>query len=160
MQLPKEDQKMFKFHEHIVRVGAIGFNRDRLWRGLEESVRHPEKFIEHMESSSILSEELKTGGRYLSRKIDFGTVSFHDTVILRDGESITTIVAAGEHWPASIFTLRIEEPSDGDLFVRFIYEEEERPDQALNPAMLQIRRQAYEAKDKHLIEVIQELPFV
>lgn len=151
---------MVKFHEHIVRIGAIGFTRDMLWRGLEESVRHPENFIEHMESSSILAEEEKDDGLHLSRNIDFGAAVFHDEVVLTPKESIKTIVEAGENWPASIFTIKIEEPEEGQLFVRFIYEEEARPNDVQHPMMLQIRRQAYEAKDQHLIEAIQELPAV
>ena len=151
---------MVKFHEHIVRIGAIGFTRDMLWRGLEESVRHPEKFIEHMESSSILSEEAKNDGLHLSRKIDFGAAVFHDEVVLKAKETIRTVVRAGENWPASVFTIKIEEPEEGQLFVRFIYEEEARNEPPQHPMMLQIRRQAYEAKDQHLIEAIQELPLV
>ncbi len=150
---------MVKFHEHIVRIGAIGFTRDMLWRGLEESVRHPEKFIEHMESSSILSEEEKDDGLHLFRKIDFGAAVFHDEVVLKAKETIRTIVKAGENWPASVFTIKIEEPEDGQLFVRFVYEEA-RSEAPQHPMMLQVRRQAYEVKDQHLIEAIQELPAV
>ena len=49
--------------------------------------------------------------------------------------------------------MKIEEPEQGSLFVRFIYEADE-PLEALNPMVEQLRRQAYETKDRDLIECI------
>ena len=57
------------------------------------------------------------------------------------------------NWPASAFLIRIEEPEAGSLFVRFVYEEQSSGEND-NPMVMSLRRQAYEAKDRVLIERI------
>ena len=149
---------MRKVHEHIIQIPPF-VTRDQLWNGLEKAARHPDRFVEHMEGCELLSERLIEGARHLGREVSFGgSFRLRDKVILREGESVTTVVEAGESWPASSFLMKIEEPEAGSLFVRFIYEADE-PEEALNPMIEQLRRQAYEAKDRALIEqVLKNIP--
>lgn len=144
---------MRKVHEHIIQIPPF-VTRALLWRGLEQVARHPEQFVEHMEGCEILSENLLEEVMHLAREVNFGG-DFHlrDKVILKKGESVKTVVEAGKTWPASSFLMKIEEPEQGSLFVRFIYEADE-PLEALNPMVEQLRRQAYETKDRDLIERI------
>lgn len=149
---------MRKVHEHIIQIPPF-VTRDQLWNGLEKAARHPDRFVEHMEGCELLSERLIEGARHLGREVSFGGgFRLRDKVILREGESVTTVVEAGESWPASTFLMKIEEPEAGSFFVRFIYEADE-PEEALNPMIEQLRRQAYEAKDRALIEqVLKNIP--
>ena len=106
-----------------------------------------------MEGSRILSEELSDVGTVLHREIDFGNFRLRDRVILRENESLLTMVDAGANWKASSFLIRIEEPEVGVLFLRFMYEEESGGE-ALPDMFVQLRRRAYEAKDHHLVEQV------
>ena len=142
-----------KVHEHIIRISEPTISRNELWQGLVNSVRNPEKFVEHMEGSRILSEELSDVGTVLHREIDFGNFRLRDRVILRENESLLTMVDAGANWKASSFLIRIEEPEVGVLFLRFVYEEE-NGGEALPDMFVQLRRRAYEAKDHHLVEQV------
>ena len=40
---------MRKVHEHIIQIPPF-VTRDQLWNGLEKAARHPDRFVEHMES--------------------------------------------------------------------------------------------------------------
>ena len=133
---------MRKVHEHIIQIPPF-VTRDQLWNGLEKAARHPDRFVEHMEGCELLSERLIEGARHLGREVSFGGgFRLRDKVILREGESVTTVVEAGESWPASTFPMKIDEPEE-----------------ALNPMIEQLRRQAYEAKDRALIEqVLKNIP--
>lgn len=144
---------MRKVHEHIIRMPAF-VTREQLWKGLEEAVRHPERFVEHMESCEILSENLLEEALHLMREVSYGAgFSLRDKVILKQGESVKTVVEAGKSWPTSMFVMKIEEPEPGSLFIRFTYEADE-PAEALNPMIEQLRCQAYESKDAAMIESI------
>ena len=146
-----------KVHEHIIRIGDEGISRRALFRGLEASVRHPERYNEHMDGARVLSEARIDGGVMLRREIDFGSFSFRDCVLLREPDSVLTLVEAGKTWPASSLLMKIEEPEPGSLFVRFLYEEEEKKgDKGENPALASLRKKAYEAKDQYLIARILE----
>ena len=140
-----------KFHEHIIRISEPGVSRNALWEGLLEYVRRPEDYVEHMVGSRILSEEMSDVGPVLKREIDFGNFKLTDRVIIRENESILTLVDAGPNWKSSSLLIRIEEPEAGAVFLRFVYEEEKSDEEV--PAMfVQLRRQAYEAKDQQLVE--------
>lgn len=149
---------MRKVHEHIIQIPAF-VTRELLWKGLEEAARHPERFVEHMEGCEILSENLLEEALHLTREVSFGAgFSLRDKVILKQDESVTTMVEEGKSWPASVFIMKIEEPEPGSLFVRFVYEAEE-PAEALNPMVEKLRCQAYEAKDAAMIEsILKDIP--
>ena len=74
-------------------------------------------------------------------------------MILRENQSLLTVVDKGPNWKASTFLIRIEEPESGVLFLRFVYEEE-GGGEALPEMFLRLRQQAYEAKDRKLVEQV------
>lgn len=143
-----------KIHEHIIRVSTDprdGITRDQLWAGIEEFVRFPHRFIEHMRSSKVLDEVQKDGETVLSREIDFDQFKLNDTVTLTPGQRALTSVKGNKQWPGSSFLIQVEEPEANSLFLRFVYEQ----DGALteeNPQMLALRRKAYEAKDRAFVD--------
>lgn len=141
------------FHEHIIRVShgsAEGLTKAELWEALLEFVRKPQEFVEHMTHAEILEETKTEAGAKLTRKLHFDKVEVNDSVDIREKDSeIVTSVAASEHIPESTFLIKVEEPEEGNLFMRFIYSEDERNE---NPMYQDIRKQAYQAKDEHLVE--------
>lgn len=157
MRRPDNGNNMkVKFFEHIVHAAAPGLTRAMLWAGLERTVRRPQDYIDHVEGAEISAEEIKNGETKLDRIVDFGRFSVADRVILKFEDSVQTLVDGGENWPASSFLIKIEEPEQGVLFLRFLYEEEKRSDEADNPMINTLRRKAYEAKDQRLVEQILE----
>lgn len=141
------------FHEHIIRVShgpQDEVTMAELWEAFLEYVRKPQEFVEHLTGSEIVEETKTETGLKLKRKLHFGQVEVNDVVDIREGSrEIVTLVNASQHFPESNFLIKIEEPEAGNLFVRFVYEEEERNE---NPMYQDIRKQAYQAKDEHLVE--------
>lgn len=143
---------MRKIHEHIIRIPAL-ISREQLWAGIEHAMRYPELYVEHMVSSQVLEDKTQDGIQCLTREINFGQFRLKDTVALVEGKEAQTSVSVGGNWPASAFLIRIEEPEAGSLFVRFVYEEQSSGEND-SPMVMSLRRQAYEAKDRVLIERI------
>lgn len=141
------------FHEHIIRLShgpAEGLSKIELWEALLEYVRKPQEFVEHMTHAEILEEVKTEAGVKLVRKLHFDKVEVNDSVDIREKDyEIVTAVVASEHFPESTFLIKVEEPEEGNLFMRFIYSEDERNE---NPMYQDIRKQAYQAKDEYLVE--------
>lgn len=143
---------MRKIHEHIIRMPAF-VAKDALWNGIVEAMRHPDQYIDHMVDVAVLKEEKNGQFVTMTREIDFGQFRLQDKVELEQGKTARTLVAQGPTWPASSFLIKLEEPEEGHLFVRFLYEDDSS-DVGENPMVLELRRQAYEAKDRGMIEYI------
>ena len=95
---------MRKVHEHIIQIPPF-VTRDQLWNGLEKVARHPDRFVEHMEGCELLSERLIEGARHLGREVSFGGgFRLRDKVILREGESVTTVSRQGSPGPHPPFS--------------------------------------------------------
>ncbi len=150
-----------KFHEHIVHVpnqigGESLLTREDLIEGLCEMARNPVLFVEGMDSVE-LSEERKDedGTLHLTRVVRFGEFEVKDHIhVSPAGEFIQEVPGQGE-LNASRMTARLEEPEEGALFMRFIYEvpEETNPSKDPSAAMyLDTLRQAYTDKDLAMVE--------
>lgn len=146
-----------KFHEHIVRVptrvGDVEIKRSDLWEGLGHFVLHPGEYVEVIEKASC-EGCLESGS--LTRVVDFGKFSVEDRVTLVPEREIVFDVRGDDAVPPSRFTIRLEEPEEGSLFVRFIYEEPELKGDAAHPMYVRLRKNAYEQKDRETIEKIIE----
>ena len=128
-----------KFHEHIIRVTVPGLpcevTREELSGELADFAHRPEHFLEEVTKSEVVSPERRgsePGSIAFERNIYFGHLVFHETVqIGADGSYRSHAAGSGER-PASDFSMQIEEPEPGQLFIRFIYFEdrpEVQPDQ-------------------------------
>lgn len=150
-----------RFHEHIIRAANAGdpaaISREALLAGIAEFARHPERFVEGLDRAEVLSEDkpdAQSGGISFWRQTAFGPHKFRERVTLLP-EGCRTECPAAEGRPASAFEMHVEEPSKGDLFVRFLYDEE--PSAEADPeaeAIAALRRRAYEMKDRAVIESI------
>ena len=123
-----------KFHEHIIRVTVPGLpcevTREELSGELADFAHRPEHFLEEVTKSEVVSPERRgsePGSIAFERNIYFGHLVFHETVqIGADGSYRSHAAGSGER-PASDFSMQIEEPEPGQLFIRFIYFED-RPE--------------------------------
>ena len=153
-----------KFHEHIIRVTVPGLpcevTREELSGELADFAHRPEHFLEEVTKSEVVSPERRgsePGSIAFERNIYFGHLVFHETVqIGADGSYRSHAAGSGER-PASDFSMQIEDPEPGQLFIRFIYFED-RPEVPtaieMNTREQQVdylRRLAYESKDQSIV---------
>lgn len=151
---------MMKIHEHLVKVCSPldplskSMTQAQLWRWLEWFVRHPHDFTEAMEASHVEESLDEQGRSVLKRELDFGSMKVNDKVIIEVGRCIRTEVAANEHWAAGAFTITVVQPKEnGSVFLKFTYEEDR--DEPMGDDMISnLRRKAYEQKDRDMVDLI------
>lgn len=142
------------FHEHIIRVSYgedDGLTVEEMWAALKEFVQKPQEFIEHLSASDILDKTETETGYTLKRRLHFSqNLVIQDTVDVREtAHEVVTMVEGTKDFPASSFLVKLEEPEKGNLFLRFVYEEEPRNE---NPMYEEVRKQAYQNKDEFLVK--------
>ncbi len=150
-----------KFHEHIVHVpnqlgGESLLTRDDLIQGLCEMARNPVLFVEGMDSVNLVEERQDEDGTlHLTREVRFGEFTVKDHIhVSPAGEFIQDVPSQGE-LNASRMTARLEEPEEGALFMRFVYEVPAATNPAKDPSAamyLDTLRQAYTDKDLAMVE--------
>jgi hypothetical protein len=133
-------------------------SRSQIWRGLVLRAEQPQLFIPWLDDCVITSRSETT----LSRSSHFGEVVVRDEVVLTPQEKVVYRVPAQKEIPASLLTMRIEEPEPGVLFVRFEYDHDEEQDAraaADNAEAMydDFRRSAYEEADIDTIRMIRQL---
>ena len=151
---------MMKIHEHLVKVCSPldplskSMTQAQLWRWLEWFVRHPHDFTEAMEASHVEESLDEQGRSVLKRELDFGSMKVNDKVIIEVGRCIRTEVAANEHWVAGAFTITVVQPKENaSVFLKFTYEEDR--DEPMGDDMISnLRRKAYEQKDRDMVDLI------
>ncbi len=151
---------MMKIHEHLVKVCSPldplskSMTQAQLWRWLEWFVRHPHDFTEAMEASHVEESLDEQGRSVLKRELDFGSMKVNDKVIIEVGRCIRTEVVANEHWAAGAFTITVVQPKEnGSVFLKFTYEEDR--DEPMGDDMISnLRRKAYEQKDRDMVDLI------
>ena len=151
---------MMKIHEHLVKVCSPldplskSMTRAQLWRLLEWFVRHPHDFTEAMQGSHVEEAFDDQGRPVLKRVLDFGSMKVNDAVTIDVGQCIRTEVASSEHWSAGAFTITVVQPKEnGAVFLKFTYEEDR--DEPMGDDMISnLRRKAYEQKDRDMVDMI------
>ncbi len=149
---------MLKIHEHIIEVTnpvddlSQALTSGVIWQMLEYYVRHPDEYLEVIKSARV-AEVQEAEQVALVREIDYGSMKVNDIVRFEGIKSVVTEVSATEEFVSSRFTIRLESPVEGTHFLRFTYEEA-RDEMPPEDIFLQLRRQAYEQKDRELVDCI------
>ncbi len=150
--------------EHLVQINDTTLfalqplSRAQLWQGLVARAYQPTDFLIGLEACDITKEETRAGITTLQRKLDFGAFKMQDTLTLEPLQRTTIAVDATEMFSASRLSIAIEEPTPGDLFLRFTYEwDEADADSALDLTTLEIRKQAYKNADLDTVQRIREM---
>ena len=146
--------------EHLVRINDRDdpriqpLSRGQLWRGLLARAERPQLFVVGLESSRI-DERSDT---HLVRTLSFGNLTVHDRVTLDPLVQVVHDVEPGPGYPASRLTIRIEEPSPGDLFLRFVYRASTRGEPTgMDRFYGDHVRQAYLQADLDAVRVMRDL---
>jgi len=111
-------------YEHIVQINDANdpllsiISRNQLWRGLLRRVEKPEEFLVGVESVTITAR----GDGWLKRDMQLGPLRVEDHITLEDEVRIHFDTAPSAQHQGGSFTMTIEEPNPGALFVRFSYQ--------------------------------------
>jgi len=146
--------------EHLVEINDLSnplkliIRRPQLWRGLLLRAETPKLFIPYLDETSI-TERSASG---MHRSLRYGELTVVDQVSLQEQQQVVYQVAAQGDIPPSTLCMRIEEPQEDALFVRFIYTDEASTEQdAENEMYNEYRRSAYQEADIDTIRIIREL---
>lgn len=149
--------------EHLVQINdplqplLPEVSRAQLWRGLLRRAERPTEFVLGLSGASIDERSEDGGVLVLARTLDFGSFRVRDRVRLSEDCSATD-VQAGADYGASRLTIRIEEPSPGDLYLRFVYESDESEPADQNETLaIGLREQAYKSADIDTVWRIRQL---
>ncbi|MFZ1181112.1 MAG: SRPBCC family protein [Herbaspirillum sp.] len=145
---------------HLIQINdpldpLIGnLTREQLWRGLVIRAEAPQLFMPHL-------DECRLSGRTavsVERMLRYGELRIHDIVTYALQQHVHYQVPAQGDIPASSMCMRIEEPEENMLFVRFEYDDGASDDIDGKQAVYdQLRRSAYEKADTDTIRIIREL---
>lgn len=110
--------------EHLVAVNdltsftASVLTRDQLWQGLLLRAESPQLFNPHIETVTLIERTPEL----IVREMDFGNLLVRDEIALIEALEIRYTTAASDQHAGGQLTVRIEEPQEHSLFVRFSYE--------------------------------------
>jgi hypothetical protein len=110
--------------EHLVQVNdthnplIYQLTRDQLWQGLVFRAEEPLTFVLGLDGFTILS----WSDNAMKRELRFGQTLIVDQVTFVPPEKVHYAIHPGSEYPEGSLTMEIEEPTPGDLFVRFTYE--------------------------------------
>ncbi|MFO1435658.1 MAG: AtaL-like protein [Gammaproteobacteria bacterium] len=121
-------------------------------------VAEPTQFLPGLRGCEIGARSVHGKVIEFDRTLDFGNFVVKDHVMMNTLESIEVNAPATTNFAASRLTIRIEEPGEAMLFVRFLYElAEESLHDGLDAMTDEARRQAWELSDIDTIRRIREL---
>ncbi|MFN4329345.1 MAG: SRPBCC family protein [Limnobacter sp.] len=153
--------------EHLVQIndpklfGANWLSREQVWFGLVARAWKPARFVMGLESADILQSSQEGNVTTLTRRLNYGSFQIEDRIALHEHERTETHIAANPYCGESTMTIRIEEPEQGQLWLRFEYRIEDTAEQATAPSLgvdiNEVRKQAYRAADIDTVKMIREL---
>ena len=155
MPLPRPMRYEHLIEIHNARVPlAPPFARDALWRGLLVRVYEPEAFPVGPDGCEW--EEAGADARGLAvvrRTVHFGALAIRDRVTLEPMHSLVFEAEPRPDMAALRLTLTIEEPAEGVLALRFVYESEVEVSPAEAPYEA-LRHQAWLENDRDMVRTL------
>jgi hypothetical protein len=111
--------------EHLIEINdplnplADTMTREQLWRGLVLRAEDPKLFVPHLDECTIGERE---SGSF-ARRLRYGELVIDDVVHLTPLQEVRYEVPAQGDIAASRLTMTIEAPSEGVMWVRFLYDD-------------------------------------
>lgn len=158
--------------EHLVQIndpslpGIDWLTRQQLWLGLVARAWKPTRFVLGLEDAKVMQTRQEGKVTTLARVLNYGPFQIEDTTELIEADRSETRISANQFCGDSSLTISIEEPKQGELWLRFQYEVNDLADSggsteasssASSADVDEIRRQAYKAADIDTVKMIREL---
>jgi hypothetical protein len=126
----------------------------QVWRGLVLRAEKPEMFVPWLDTCTITGRT----DNEMERELRFGDVRVRDRVSFRPPVQVQYHVPAQGEIPLSSLSMRIEEPQQGVLVVRFDYADDSPDTEGSTEDFYnEFRRSAYEEADIDTVRLIREL---
>ena len=146
--------------EHLIEINdplnplIDTITREQLWRGLVIRAESPKLFVPHLDECEIGERE---SGSF-KRRLRYGDLVVHDTVILTPLQEVRYEVPAQGEIQASLLTMTIEAPDSARLYVRFAYDDGtgEHSDPA-NKMYDDFKNSAYEEADIDTVRILRQM---
>ncbi|GGC11430.1 hypothetical protein GCM10007205_20730 [Oxalicibacterium flavum] len=150
--------------EHLIEINdrlnplIDALTRDQLWRGLVLRAEQPMLFVSYLDECTHLARETDAQERdTLTRELRYDALRIRDTVTFTPQQNVRYDVPAQGEIPTSSLVVTIEEPQEGALFVRFVYDDGRSEDDSMDAFYNEFRRSAYQEADIDTIKMIREL---
>lgn len=146
--------------EHLIEINdplnplADTMTREQLWRGLVLRAEDPKMFMPHLDECTI--GERQSGS--FARRLRYGELVINDVVYLSPLQEVRYEVPAQGEIPASRMTMTIEAPSEGVMWVRFLYDDGNASAADEMGRMYEdFKKSAYQEADIDTIKIVRQL---
>ena len=128
--------------------------REQLWRGLVLRAEDPKMFMPHLDECTIADRQ---SGSF-ARRLRYGELVIDDVVHLSPLQEVRYEVPAQGEIPASRMTMTIEAPSEGVLWVRFLYDDGNvSATDEMGKMYEDFKKSAYQEADIDTIKIVRQL---
>ena len=121
--------------------------------GLVLRAEQPKMFVPHLDSCDILEKS----AALVERELRYGETVIRDRVSYLPQMQVHYHVPEQKDIPMSDLTMTIEEPQEGVLYVRFIYDDHKADEDSTQAFYNEFRRSAYQEADIDTIRMVREL---
>jgi hypothetical protein len=146
--------------EHLIEINdplnplADTISREQLWRGLVLRAEDPKRFVPHLDECTISD---RASGSF-ARRLRYGDLVIDDKVLLSPLHEVRYEVPAQGEIAESRLTMTIEAPSEGVLWVRFLYDDgNASATDEMGRMYEDFKKSAYQEADIDTIKIVRQL---
>jgi hypothetical protein len=146
--------------EHLIEINdplnplADTLTREQLWRGLVLRAEDPKMFMPHLDECTLGERE---SGSF-ARRLRYGQLVIDDVVYLTPLQEVRYEVPAQGEIAASRMTMTIEAPSEGVMWVRFLYDDgNASATDEMGKMYEDFKKSAYQEADTDTIKIVRRL---
>jgi hypothetical protein len=128
--------------------------REQLWRGLVMRAEAPTLFVPHLDECTIGERE---SGSF-TRQLRYGDLVVQDKVVLTPLREVRFEVPAQGEIAASRLTMTIEAPSEGVMWLRFLYDDgNPGATDEMGKMYEDFKKSAYQEADIDTVKIVRQM---
>ena len=128
--------------------------REQLWRGLVLRAEDPKRFVPHLDECTI--GERQAGN--FTRRLRYGELVIDDAVFLTPLQEVRFEVPAQGEIAASRLTMTIEAPSEGVMWLRFLYDDgNPGASDEMGKMYEDFKKSAYQEADIDTVKIVRQM---
>jgi hypothetical protein len=146
--------------EHLIEINdplnplIDTITREQLWRGLVLRAEDPMRFMPHLDECTLGEREAGS----FTRRLRYGELVIADRVHLSPLHEVRYEVPAQGDIAESNMTMTIEAPTEGVLWVRFLYDDGNPSASDETGKMYEdFKKSAYQEADRDTIKIVRQL---
>jgi hypothetical protein len=129
-------------------------SREQLWRGLVLRAEDPKRFVPHLDECTIGERE---SGSF-KRRLRYGELVIDDVVYLTPLQEVRYEVPAQGDIAASRLTMTIEAPSEGVMWLRFLYDDgNPGATDEMGKMYEDFKKSAYQEADIDTVKIVRQM---